>query len=115
MPVLAASLIVGVFWAAWHLPLFVIPGTYQAGLGLGTAAFWAFCLAIIAGSPLYAWLYNASGRAVFAVVLYHGVGNLARELVPDAADVVEVGVELALTLVVVLACWRWLFRPRPPS
>lgn len=39
MPVLWASLIVGVFWALWHLPLFLISGTYQADLGVVTPAF----------------------------------------------------------------------------
>jgi membrane protease YdiL (CAAX protease family) len=30
LPVLTASLVVGLFWALWHLPLFFVAGTYQA-------------------------------------------------------------------------------------
>ncbi|MGD2103945.1 MAG: CPBP family intramembrane metalloprotease [Anaerolineae bacterium] len=56
MPVIAASLVVGIFWAAWHLPLFFVAGTYQTGLGVGTAAFWTFHLGAVVGSPVYAWL-----------------------------------------------------------
>lgn len=110
MPVVVASLIVGIFWAAWHLPLFFISGTYQAGLGVGTSAFWAFNLGIMVGCPLYAWLYNATGRVTLAAVLYHGVSNLVRELVPDVSNVAEVGVEAALALVVTAAAWRWMRR-----
>lgn len=115
LPVVVAGLVIGVFWALWHLPLFFIEGTYQQGLGVGTAAFWGFNLAIIAGSPLYAWLYNASGRVVFAAALYHGLGNIARELVPDASWVAEVGVEAAMALVVTVAAWRWMRARRPAA
>jgi uncharacterized protein len=108
MPVLWASLVVGVFWAMWHLPLFLIPGTYQAGLGLGSLAFWCFNLALIIGSPVYAWVYNAPGKVIFAAMLYHGMGNLVRELVPDVSNLAEVGVEAALSMAVILIAWRWM-------
>jgi membrane protease YdiL (CAAX protease family) len=115
MPVVVASLVIGGFWAAWHLPLFIIAGTYQASLGVGTPAFWAFHLAIVVGSPVYAWLYNAAGRITLAPVLYHALSNVVRELVSDPSDVAEVGVEAALALVVTLAAWRWMRRPEHHS
>jgi membrane protease YdiL (CAAX protease family) len=109
MPVLWASLVVGVFWALWHLPLFLIVGTYQQGLGIGSLAFWSFNLALIVGSPVYAWVYNAPGRVIFAPVLYHGLSNLVRELVPDVSNTAEVGVEAALSLAVILIAGWWFF------
>ena len=33
---LVSSLILGVVWSLWHLPLFFVQGSYQAGLGVGT-------------------------------------------------------------------------------
>ena len=113
MSVLAASLIVGVFWAAWHLPLFFITGTYQAGLGVGTAAFWSFQLAIVVGCPTFAWLYNATDRVTLAAVLYHGVANVVRELVPDVSNVAEVGVEAAVAAAITLLSWGLMHRSRP--
>ena len=112
MPVFRASLVVGIFWVLWHLPLFFIGGTYQAGLGFGSPAFWSFNLALIVGSPVYAWLYNASGQVIFAPLLYHGLGNLFRELVPGVSNTAEVGVEAALSLIVILIAWRWFFKPK---
>lgn len=113
MPVVAASVVIGVFWALWHLPLFFIDGTYHSQLGVGTAEFWAFQLAIVVGSPFYAWLYNATGKAVVAVMLYHGFGNVARELTPDVSSGAALAVEGAMTLVVVVVAWRWMSRAGP--
>ena len=134
MPVLVASLVVGIFWGLWHLPLFLIEGTYQSGLGLGTAAFWSFHLGIIAACPLYAWLYNVAGtpaksgggrsaggagrlagRATFAAVVYHSASNVGRELVPDVSNVAEVGVEAVVSLVVLVAAWSWMKKRRGPG
>jgi membrane protease YdiL (CAAX protease family) len=112
MSVLAASLVVGVFWAAWHLPLFFITGTYQAGLGVGTGAFWSFHLAILVACPTFAWLYNAVDRVTLAPVLYHGVGNVVRELVPDVSNVAEVGVEAGLAAAIMLLSWELMRRRR---
>jgi uncharacterized protein len=115
LPVLLAAIVIGIFWAAWHLPLFLIPGTYQHELGIGTAAFWAFHIALVPGSIIYAWLYNITGRVIFAPLLFHGLGNLARELAPETAIGPAVWAEILIALVVLLLAWRWLLRPRVPD
>lgn len=111
MSILAASLVIGVFWAAWHLPLFFIPGTYQAGLGIGTSPFWGFHLALVVGSPVYAWLYNATGRVPFSAVFYHGLSNIAREIAPDTSTASALAVEAGLAILLVLLAWRWMRAP----
>ncbi len=113
MSVLSASLVVGVAWAGWHLPLFWIEGTYQHGLGVLTPAFVSFHLAILVGTVIYAWLYNATGGATVAAVAYHGLGNLANELLPaDGAEHLAVGLQAVLALALVTAAWRWILAPR---
>lgn len=113
MPVVAASIVIGVFWAIWHLPLFFIDGTYHHQLGVGTVEFWTFQLAVVVGAPFYAWLYNAAGKAIVAVMLYHGFGNVARELTPDVSSAAALAVEGAMTLIVVVLSWRWMRRREP--
>ncbi len=108
VPVVLAGLIIGVFWAAWHLPLFLIEGTYQHGLGWGTPTFWAFFANLVISAPLYSWLYNAAGRVVFAPLLFHGFGNLAQELVPSVSNITSIAIHLLLTLIVVAASWQWM-------
>jgi uncharacterized protein len=115
MPVLLAALVIGLFWAAWHLPLFFIAGTYQAGLGVGTAAFWGFHGAIVFGSVLYGWLYNASGGATFAALMFHGLGNVMAERTVDAAPATEVAVTAGLALLVTLGWWRLMANARRPG
>ena len=104
--VLGSSLIISLFWALWHLPLFFMEGTYQAGLGVGTSAFWAFNIALVVGSPIYAWLYNYSGQVTFAAVFYHALGNVVGELITDSPVVFEVGVEAFMALLLIIVFWR---------
>lgn len=114
IPVLTASLVVGVAWAAWHVPLFWIDGTYQHSLGVGTAAFWSFHAAIIAGSVVYGWLHNVVGGATIAAVAFHAAGNVTNELVvADDAPVVTVAVQAGLAVAVTIVAWSWIRRPGP--
>ena len=105
MSVVAASLVIGFFWAIWHLPLFMIEHTYQNQLGIGTPAFWSFHLAILISSPLYAWLYTMTDRAIFAPLLFHGLGNVVGELTVDAPPLAMLGGTALLTLGIVVAYW----------
>lgn len=112
MSVLSAALVIGVFWGLWHAPLFFIAGTHHYELGLFTPEGAAFFAAIMVGVPVYAWLYNITGRAVLAAILYHAIGNSLRVVVPDVSNLAEVGVELALSVIVIALGWHWMTRRR---
>lgn len=77
---LASSLVLGVVWSLWHLPLFFIPGSYQAGLGVGTLAFWLFMIGIVPLNLPFTWIYNNTGRSTLAVILFHSMVNFTGEL-----------------------------------
>jgi membrane protease YdiL (CAAX protease family) len=49
---LAASLILGVLWSAWHVPAFLVPGTPQYGRSII-----AFVLMTTVYSVLLCWIY----------------------------------------------------------
>jgi membrane protease YdiL (CAAX protease family) len=55
---LTSSLILGVIWGLWHLPLFFIKGTYQYSKGAWSAWFWQFFIEIIPLSVVFTWIYN---------------------------------------------------------
>jgi membrane protease YdiL (CAAX protease family) len=78
---LASSLILGVVWALWHLPLFFVPGTYQAGLGVGTPAFWLFFIPIVPLTLIFSWIFNNTNRSTLAVILFHAMVNFTGELI----------------------------------
>lgn len=117
--VLATSMIVGVAWALWHLPLFFLEGTYQASLGVGTPAFWGFFAAILLASPVYAWLLGTARGATFIVVAYHALGNVSAEMFGvEGAPGWEMASTAVLAVGVGIVGRHWLRRrswPAPPD
>ncbi|SER86906.1 CPBP family intramembrane glutamic endopeptidase [Natrinema salaciae] len=116
---LTASLVLGVAWAVWHAPLFLMVG-YFSSWDFAPEPVW-FAFNILVGSVLYTWLYNNANRSVLAVILFHFVGNATGQLLElsPAADRYQTIVTTGLVLVVLL-WWgasdlrRGAERPRPP-
>jgi membrane protease YdiL (CAAX protease family) len=77
---LTSSLILGVAWTVWHLPLFLIQGSYQYGLGLGTVQFWLFMVDKVPQSVVMTWIYNSNRRSTLSAILVHFMVNLVGEL-----------------------------------
>jgi len=76
-----ASLIIGVVWATWHLPLFFMAGTFQSEqIGFATANFWWYMLPTLPISILDTWIYNNANRSTLAAALLHFMVNLSGEL-----------------------------------
>jgi membrane protease YdiL (CAAX protease family) len=68
---LKSSLILGVIWAIWHLPLFFIKGTYQYDQGAWTVWFWTFMIGIIPLTVVMTWIFNNTNRSTLAIILFH--------------------------------------------
>jgi hypothetical protein len=68
---LGASLILGVVWAVWHLPLYLI-GADLRPLSL----FPAWVLIGAAASVIYTWMYNGTGGSLSIIILFHAASNL---------------------------------------
>ena len=63
-----ASLVVGVLWALWHLPLFAISSSFQAGLPYA-----GFFVLTVATAVVLGWLFHQSGGSLVVCAVYHGV------------------------------------------
>jgi membrane protease YdiL (CAAX protease family) len=102
-----ATLILGVVWSLWHLPLFFIADSYQAGLGVGTLEFWLFMIGIVPLSFAFTWVYNNTQRSILAVILFHGMVNFTGELIAitERADTFAIGLWIIAALGIV-AIWR---------
>lgn len=74
--VIKASLLIGVVWGLWHLPLWVFPE------GQGAYPFPAFLLMTTGISLVYAYLYNASGQKLIIALFFHAMWNTASPLFP---------------------------------
>jgi membrane protease YdiL (CAAX protease family) len=76
---LKAALLVGVFHAFWHLPLFWVAGTNQIKMGIGLD-FWLFVVQAIAFSVYASWCYVDNRHSTLAAVLMHTIGNLCNDI-----------------------------------
>ncbi len=76
-----AQLIVAIFWALWHLPLFFIEGSYQNNLGVFTLPFWMFNINILSNSFITGWIYIKSNRSLLVAILFHYTINLSGEMI----------------------------------
>ncbi|GAB3464110.1 type II CAAX endopeptidase family protein [Streptomonospora sediminis] len=69
-PVLG-TVVLGLCWAGWHLPLFLTTWGDGAGL-LGIAVFIVFCVAL---SLVITWVFNRTGQSVPVAMLLHAAVN----------------------------------------
>jgi hypothetical protein len=78
LPLTAATFVLGVIWALWHLPLFFIiaPGAIQ-----GYTPFHIFLVATVAMRFLFAWVYHRGGHNILSNMLLHTAANLAYSIV----------------------------------
>src|SRR5207253_2297396 len=63
---LIASVVLGIFWAGWH-----IPAWYAAGSGQDLISFPVFEVSVIGAAILFTWLYNSTGGSLPQGVLGH--------------------------------------------
>ncbi|MFC7175000.1 type II CAAX prenyl endopeptidase Rce1 family protein [Haloplanus litoreus] len=101
-----ASIAIGVIWALWHVPLFLMPGSSQAG-----TPFWLYALVVIGISVIASWLYNAAGGRVLVPVVFHTLSNAVS--VTTATGVVgndivsQIGLLIVVWLVVAVLVWQY--------
>ncbi len=73
------SVLLGLIWACWHLPLFFIPGIDNYG-----QSFPLFLLQVTALSVAIAWLYGHTKGSLLLVMLMHSAVNQSKDIVPSA-------------------------------
>jgi membrane protease YdiL (CAAX protease family) len=76
---LVSSLILGISWALWHLPIFFIKSTYQYSLGVGSLAFWTYMISIVPLTFFFTWIFNNNGRSTLSAILLHVTVNTTAE------------------------------------
>jgi len=96
---LAASLVLGVVWACWHLPLFFTPGS-QRDMGFGLFLAGTVCTRVI-----LTWVFNSTHGSVLLCMLLHQSINtwtdLLAPIVPAADQASNQWLGLGLNLLLV--------------
>jgi uncharacterized protein len=76
------SLLLGLIWACWHLPLFFlsVPGNDEYG-----QSFPVWALGVMALSVAFAWLYVQTNGSLLLTMLMHSAVNNIPRFVPSAS------------------------------
>ena len=105
---LVGTLILGVLWGLWHLPLFLlVPGYNGAGTGFVAILipFVAFVITLIAYSVIFTWVFNDTRGSILLAILLHASINTASgmlpSLFPSLVGTLLFGLSLSLVWVVV--------------
>jgi membrane protease YdiL (CAAX protease family) len=79
MGLAGASIVLGILWAFWHLPLFFFPPADVYGQSLPV-----YMLQVTAISVAMAWLYGHTKGSLLPVMLFHAAVNNTKDIVPSA-------------------------------
>lgn len=82
---LVSSLVVGVFWALWHWPLFAVKNSVMAVNYVNFLWFFVFTLL---HSFCYSWIYNSTDGSLLAASLYHAATNAANMMLFEGVSTV---------------------------
>lgn len=74
-----ASVLLGIIWGCWHLPLFFLPGVRQTGQSLPV-----YLLMVPALSVAIAWLYAHTNGSLLLAMLMHAAINQTSKFIPMA-------------------------------
>ncbi len=74
LPAWTAAVCVGVMWAGWHLPLFLVQGWISISRT-------SYFLMLIGLSVIMAFGFNVSGKSVAVAILMHSAFNASMQLV----------------------------------
>lgn len=106
---LDASILIGLAWGVWHVPLFFIPGTFQYDLGFGSLRFFIFSGTLIPLSILMTWVYNHCSRSTLSAAIIHFSGNVAGAMIIKDVNLA------ALELLLLTLCSLLVIRHLNPS
>ena len=100
------SIIFGCIWACWHLPLFLIPGTYHYTLKeMGALYVINFLVSAIPVDFLQTWVYVKNNRSMLATAVFHLFLNVMQEKINISPETkcIETVVMLVAAAIVVAA------------
>ena len=108
------SMIFGVIWSLWHLPLIFIEGTYHAGLMVNPLFVVNFFVSAVPMGFIITWVYLVSDRSILACIIYHFVINFLQEKIAMTPETkcVETIVVFVVAAILVLTNRDMFFETR---
>jgi len=94
MNALSASILLGIIWALWHLPL------WFAGLGFENIPYWAYLLIGVSFSIMVTAACNSSGGSLLIATLFHLFLNVSVNMLENEAFPVLAAVFLIAAIII---------------
>jgi uncharacterized protein len=114
---LVASIAIGIIWAAWHAPIWLIPEA-----GFNSLPFSTFAVFTVALSILFTWLFNNTGGSVMLPALAHAAINAYPQPWNSAVYLLDEGnrgmhlqIPVTIVLVVLASTLVLLVRGQKPN
>jgi len=107
---LAASLLVGVAWFAWHLPLINVVGSYLYNVQPTWEFIGGYLGTVLLYSIIFTWVYNQNRRSILAVILMHFSINLTIPLLEPPYEVMMVTTFLLIAIAMVVLIKEKMWR-----
>lgn len=102
---LTSSLILGLVWGAWHIPLVYMTGYYTDTTF--NPELWWWIPSIILTTIIATWIYNNTKRSILAIIGLHFMGNLTGETMgftPEMYPFTVIGT-LIITITIIII-WK---------
>ncbi len=93
---LIATLIVGVLWGLWHLPLVFLAGS------MSEYPFLWFTI-IVANAFIYTWIYNSTKGSILLVALFHASENIAGAFITGVSPIAYALVNGVVAIILIAA------------
>jgi len=100
---LMATLVVSVIHAVWHLPAYFVKGAITSTGEFEPTLFLANCLAIIASSFVWTWLFNNAAGSILFATFVHATSNAMSANLPAFLNLQDSNVWFAFGVSAVLA------------
>jgi membrane protease YdiL (CAAX protease family) len=91
-----ATLVLGLIWAIWHVPFYIFI--------MADPVFIVAQVLILLGLRfLLVWIFNNTGKSVFAAILFHAVYNVTNGVLPNYQVSTPLGVVITCSFVLIAA------------
>ncbi|MEQ8756663.1 MAG: CPBP family intramembrane glutamic endopeptidase [Coleofasciculus sp. G1-WW12-02] len=92
---LTATLIVGMLWGLWHLPLI-----FLVGQSMSEFPFLWFII-IVTNAFIYTWIYNSTKGSILLVALFHGALNIFSAFILGVSPIVDALVNCVVVIILI--------------
>lgn len=96
---LYATLIVGMLWGLWHLPLIFLAGPMSEYPFL-------WFISIAADAFIYTWIYNSTKGSILPVALLHGSGNIVVAFITGVSPIAYALVNCVVAIILIAVLGR---------